>query len=114
MKKIKKVLAVVLAMVLVVSCLSVLGYSAKKEYVPTIIIPGLFQSETYHYENGEIATDANGVPLARPFYVSIGMEEIGDIVTKALLPITRMFISQFQRFLQESLWVNSVQMLTVI
>ena len=53
MKKIKKVLAVVLAMVLVVSCLSVLGYSAKKEYVPTIIIPGLFQSETYAYENGE-------------------------------------------------------------
>ena len=97
MKKIKKVLAVVLAMVLVVSCLSVLGYSAKKEYVPTIIIPGLFQSETYHYENGEIATDANGVPLARPFYVSIGMEEIGDIVTKALLPITRMFISQHDK-----------------
>ena len=97
MKKIKKVLAVVLAMVLVVSCLSVLGYSAKKEYVPTIIIPGLFQSETYAYENGEIATDANGVPLARPFYVSIGMEEIGDIVTKALLPITRMFISQHDK-----------------
>lgn len=94
MKKIKKVLAVVLAMVLIVSCVSVLGYSARKEYVPTIIIPGLFQSETYAYENGEIACDANGTPLAAPFYVSIGEKEITDLVTNALLPITRMFISQ--------------------
>ena len=94
MKKMKKVLAIVLAVVLAISCASVLGYSAKKEYVPTIIIPGLFQSETYAYENGEIAVDANGVPLARPFYVSITEEEITEIVTTALLPITRMFISQ--------------------
>ena len=95
MKKIKKVLAVVLAVVLTLSFTSIIGASVEKEeYIPTIIIPGLFQSETYHYENGEIATDANGVPLARPFYVSIGMEEIGDIVTKALLPITKMFITQ--------------------
>ena len=94
MKKMKKALAVMLAVVLALSCMSILGYSSKKEYVPTIIIPGLFQSETYHYENGEIACDANGVPLARPFYVSIGEEEITNIVTKALLPITKMFITQ--------------------
>lgn len=94
MKKMKKALAVMLAIVITLSCMSVLGYSTKQEYVPTIIIPGLFQSETYHYENGEIACDANGTPLARPFYVSIGEEEITDIVTKALLPITKMFITQ--------------------
>ena len=99
MKKMKKVLAIMLAVVISLSCMSIMGFSAKRDtdYVPTIIIPGLFQSETYHYENGEIATDANGVPLARPFYVSLGMEEIGDIVTKALLPITRMFISQHDK-----------------
>ena len=98
MKKIKKVLAVVLAVVLTLSFTSIIGSSIEKEeYIPTIIIPGLFQSETYHYENGEIATDANGVPLARPFYVSIGMDEIGDMVTKALLPITKMFISQHDK-----------------
>ena len=94
MKKMKKVLAIMLAVVLSLSCMSILGYSSKEEYVPTIIIPGLFQSETYHYENGEIAVDANGTPLARPFYVSIGEEEITDIVTKALVPITKMFITQ--------------------
>ena len=55
MKKMKKALAVMLAIVITLSCVSVLGYSAKQEYVPTIIIPGLFQCETYSYENGEIA-----------------------------------------------------------
>ena len=81
MKKMKKALAVMLAIVLTLSCMSILGYSTKEEYVPTIIIPGLFQSETYSYENGEIACDANGNPLAAPFYVSIGEKEITDIVT---------------------------------
>ncbi len=94
MKKIKKVLAVMLAVVLTLSCISVLGYSTKKEYVPTIIIPGLFQSETYSYENGEIAVDANGDPIPGPFYVTITEEEIGEIITKALLPVTKMFITQ--------------------
>ncbi len=94
MKKMKKVLAVMLAVVLTLSCMSILGYSSKKEYVPTIIIPGLFQSETYSYENGEIAVDANGEPIPGPFYVTIGEKEITDIVTKALVPITKMFITQ--------------------
>ena len=96
MKKMKKVLAIVLAVVISLSCMSIVGFAAKRDtdYAPTIIIPGLFQCETYSYENGEIACDANGVPLAAPFYVSIGEKEITDIVTKALLPIIRMFISQ--------------------
>ena len=94
MKKMKKVLAVMLAVVLTLSCMSILGYSSKEEYVPTIIIPGLFQSETYSYENGEIACDENGEPIPGPFYVTIGEEEITAIVTKALLPITKMFITQ--------------------
>ncbi len=94
MKKIQKVLAIMMAVILSVSCMSVMAVAKEEEYCPTIIIPGLFQSETYAYENGEIACDANGTPLAAPFYVSIGEKEITDIVTKALLPITRMFISQ--------------------
>lgn len=94
MKKMKKVLAIMLAIVLTLSCMSILGYSSKKEYVPTIIIPGLFQSETYSYENGEIAVDANGEPIPGPFYVTIGQEEITEIVTKALAPVIKMFITQ--------------------
>ena len=94
MKKIKKVLAVVLSVILAFSCMSVVGFSAKSEIIPTIIIPGLFQSETYYYENDEIATDADGNPLAAPFYIEISKELIGDILTNALVPITKMFITQ--------------------
>lgn len=94
MKKMKKILSVMLAVVLSLSCLSVIGYSAKDEYVPTIIIPGLFQSETYSYENGEIAVDDNGEPIPGPFYVTITEKEITEIVTKALVPVLKMFITQ--------------------
>ena len=44
MKKTKKILAVVIALVLTFSCMSVLAYSERQDYVPTIIIPGLFSS----------------------------------------------------------------------
>ncbi len=94
MKKFKKALSVVLAVVLTLSCMSILGYTSNEDYVPTIIIPGLFQSETYYYENGEIATDADGEPLAGPFYITITEEIIAEAVTEALLPITKMFITQ--------------------
>lgn len=94
MKKIRKSLAVILSVVLAFSCMSVLGYSADQEIVPTIIIPGLFQSETHYYENGELVLDSNGEPLAAPFYISISNELIGEILTNAIVPITKMLITQ--------------------
>lgn len=93
MKKTRKIISVVLAVIMILSCMSILGY-AKASVVPTIIIPGLFQSETYHYVNGEKECDADGNPLAGPFYVSISKELIGTVVTTALLPITTMFLTQ--------------------
>ena len=89
----KKILSVVMAVVMLLSCMSVLAF-AQESVIPTIIIPGLFQSETYHYVNGEKECDADGVPLAGPFYVSISNELIGTAVTTALLPIAKMFITQ--------------------
>lgn len=97
MKKIKKVIAVSLAVIMMLSCMSILGFARNESFVPTIIIPGLFQSETYHYVNGEIETDADGVPLAAPFYISVSKEFIGAAVTTAVLPITAMFITQHDK-----------------
>ncbi len=94
MKKTRKVISVVLAVVMMLSCMSILGYARNENYVPTIIIPGLFQSETYHYVNGEIECDADGNPLAGPFYISVSKEFIGTALTTALLPIMTMFITQ--------------------
>ena len=89
----KKFLSVVLAVIMILSCMSVLAY-AQESVTPTIIIPGLFQSETYHYVNGEKECNADGVPLAGPFYISVSKEFIGTALTTALLPIMTMFITQ--------------------
>ena len=94
MKKTRKVISVVLAVIMMLSCMSILGYARDESYVPTIIIPGLFQSETYHYVNGEIECDADGNPLAGPFYISVSKEFIGTALTTALLPVMTMFITQ--------------------
>ncbi len=94
MKNIKKVISVFLAVVIMLSCMSILGYARDVDFVPTIIIPGLFQSETYHYVNGEVETDADGNPLAAPFYISVSKEFVGAALTTALIPITTMLITQ--------------------
>lgn len=94
MKNFKKVVSVFMAVIMVLSCMSILGFAKKAEVTPTIIIPGLFQSETYHYVDGEKETDADGNPLAAPFYISISKEFIGAALTNALVPVVSMFIRQ--------------------
>ena len=87
MKNFKKVVSVFMAVIMMLSCMSILGFAKKAEVTPTIIIPGLFQSETYHYVDGEKETDADGVPLAAPFYISVSKEFIGAALTTALVPV---------------------------
>lgn len=94
MKNFKKVVSVFMAVIMMLSCMSILGFAKKAEVTPTIIIPGLFQSETYHYVDGEKETDADGVPLAAPFYISVSKEFIGAALTNALVPVLSMFITQ--------------------
>ena len=83
-----------MAVIMILSCMSILGFAKEPEVTPTIIIPGLFQSETYHYVDGEKETDADGNPLAAPFYISISKEFIGAALTNALVPVLSMFINQ--------------------
>lgn len=94
MKNFKKIISVFMAVIMMLSCMSILGYAKEPEVIPTIIIPGLFQSETHYYENGELVVDANGEPLAAPFYISVSKEFIGAVLTTALVPIATMFITQ--------------------
>lgn len=94
MKNFKRILSVLLAVIMTLSCMSILGYAKEPEVIPTIIIPGLFQSETYHYVNGEKETNADGEPLAAPFYISVSKEFVSAVLTTALVPIVTMFITQ--------------------
>lgn len=97
MKRFTKILSVVLAIVLMLSCLPIFSSAAAPKVIPTIIIPGLFQSNFHYYENGQIATNADGEPLAPPFFVDIDEEFITKALNEALIPVMTMFLTQEDR-----------------
>ncbi len=89
MKTSKKVLALIMAIVMLSTTFIVAASAVdKSKVVPSIIVPGLFQSETKYYEDGK-ATD-----LEAPFFMGDTMEIVGVALTDALVPISKMLISQ--------------------
>ncbi len=96
MKKIKKALALVLALVMVMGYMSVAAYALPSNgVIPTIFIPGLFQCETKAYdEDGNIMTDSFGNPLEEPFFLPNTVDIVGNALTNALIPISKMLINQ--------------------
>lgn len=106
MKKTKKLLALLLVVVMLASTLcasaNAIDWGGHTPYVPvdddvlpTVIVPGLFQSETKYYdENGNVALDANGNEYVMPFFMDTTPEIIGSAVTEALLPISKLLINQ--------------------
>ena len=71
MKKSKKALALVLAVIMSVMCCSAVAQAATaNEYIPSIVIPGIFQSETKYYEDGK-ATNAEP-----PFFMDSTIENL--------------------------------------
>ncbi len=105
MKKFKKLIALLLAVVMLSTTLcasaSAINWGGHTPYVPvdddvlpTIIVPGLFQSETKYYENGVEAVDMNGEPYKMPFFMDTTAEIVGAAVTEALVPIANLLIKQ--------------------
>ncbi len=106
MKTFRKLTALVLVVMMLASCLSV-GANAvlvggdtpyvpvDEDVLPTIIVPGLFQSETKYYdENGNVALDANGNEYAMPFFLDTTNEIVGAALEDVLEPLVDMLISQ--------------------
>lgn len=99
MKKSKKLLSLILAFIVTVSSLCI-GVSAacvngNCEYCPSIVVPGVFQSDVRLYgEDGNEMFTASGAPYSAPFF----LEDTNDIVKlalkEALLPIGGMLITQ--------------------
>ena len=106
MKKSKKLIALLLAVVMLSSTLLVgvnaINWGGHTPYVPvdddvlpTIIVPGLFQSETKYYdENGNVALNANGEEYVMPFFMDTTEEIIVKALTEALVPISELLIKQ--------------------
>ena len=88
MKTSKKVIALVLSVVMLVGCFSATAFAIDEAYTPSIVIPGIFQSETKYYENGK-ATDA-----APPFFMGSTIEIVGMALSDALIPIGKLLATQ--------------------
>ena len=64
------------------------------EYCPSIVIPGVFQSQTRLYDdNGNVVTDDNGKPLDTLF-IKVTKDDIFRIVRQAVLPLTLSLVLQ--------------------
>lgn len=94
MKMTKKVLALILSVVMLMGCLSSVAFAVDNDCVPTIIIPGLFQCETKYYEDGRVATNLMGQPYEAPFFMDSTVEIVGKALSDALVPISKLLISQ--------------------
>lgn len=97
MKKSKKLLALLLSLVMLTTSFSVAASAVAvtpDDDVPTILLPGLFQSETKYYENGKVAVNIKGEPYSAPFFMDTTEEIVGAALTEALVPICSLLINQ--------------------
>ncbi len=95
MKSVKKITALIMAVIMIaVSCPAAAFAAEKEKVIPSVIVPGIFQSEVFYYENGEIACDKDGKPLAVPFFMDSTDKIVKEAVPKVLFPILRLLITQ--------------------
>ena len=82
------------------------------EHCPTVIVPGIGQSDTYMYDGDEIAVDENGDEITGwPLYVNAN-----QAVKSLLVPLVKMLVTQkdngfsekFGQTLREGLYVNQM------
>ena len=93
----KKLLSIVLALVMTFGCVSVAA-NAVNGFVPTIVVPGVFQSETFVYdENGNVMTDSSGNPLEGPFFLPATGDIVKDALQTALVPLANMLATQDEK-----------------
>ena len=89
MKISKKIIALVLSVVMLSTTFIVAANAVNTDdVIPSIVVPGLFQSETKYYEDGK-ATD-----LEAPFFMDDTMQIAGAALTEALIPIGKLLVTQ--------------------
>ncbi|MBQ3151074.1 MAG: hypothetical protein IJB86_07535 [Clostridia bacterium] len=103
-KMFKKALAAILVLTMILS-FAPMCFAAEEsevmtecggecEYAPSIVIPGLFQSDNRMYdENGNEMLDANGRPL-RQLFLNVTAGDIVKIVFKAIVPFVLSLVLQ--------------------
>ncbi|MCQ2471789.1 MAG: hypothetical protein MJ147_07115 [Clostridia bacterium] len=95
MRSIKKIIALLMAVIMLAFSCSVASYAKDNEkQIPSIIVPGIFQSEVFYYENGEKVCDEDGDPLSPPFFMDSTDKIVKQVVPKLIFPLLRLLITQ--------------------
>lgn len=96
----KKIISLLLCALLVLPALSLAASAADTgcngdcPNAPSIVLPGLFQSETFYYdENGNVMLDSDGEVRKGPFFLDTP-EVIKNAVNTALLPLLKTLATQ--------------------
>lgn len=100
MTKLKKAVtslltAVMLASVLVPMSFATSSKSVGCETVPTVVIPGIFQSDVRFYdENGNEKLNSEGETYSKPFFTEATGDIVKDALENALWPIAKTVLTQ--------------------
>lgn len=98
-KNVKKIFSCILTVCIILTSISVMAVAietAKTEYYPSIVIPGIFQSEVKLYdENGNVMLNSEGEEYSPPFFMGETVEIVEQALTKALLPLASLLVTQY-------------------
>lgn len=98
---VSKTFAVVLTIILVFSSVAVVSVAAADneacdcDYCPSIVIPGIFQSNVrYLDENGNEMLNEDGEPYSAPFFMKSTDEIVKKALEEALIPLAGLLLTQ--------------------
>lgn len=100
MKTLKKITAVLLSctVLMTLSAPAVFAGTDECKNCPTIVIPGVFQSDVRYYDdNGNEMTNASGDTYSKPFFAEDTDTIVKDALENALWPIARLLITQHDK-----------------
>lgn len=98
--KLIKVISIVLCLVLASgTALSIAGavtVNARESQYPSIIVPGVFQSEVKMYdENGNVMSNSDGDEYSAPFFLEGTNDIVKYALKNALLPLASVLLTQY-------------------
>ena len=88
MKLSKKFISLILVVAMLSAMFAIAASAVNYNPIPSIVVPGLFQSETKYYEDGK------PTGLEPPFFMDDTVEIAGMALTEALVPISKLLVSQ--------------------
>lgn len=103
MKKLNRFLACLTAAVMFFTVIAPTVFSASAaaddcENCPTIVVPGVFQSDVRYYdENGNEKLNSDGEKYSKPFFMESSKDVTADALKNALLPIAKLLITQHDK-----------------